>query len=139
MLYDSNKKGVLYQKTSFIMRNLKSDHLHYFPVLIHMSRFNRRRGRFAELTVRLNYLISSLLKENEDSSLVDSNPVPICINARINRIKICKADLEIVPDRRCSAVNKSYFHIFTWSHENDLKPYSPSIVISWCWKGMYPL
>jgi hypothetical protein len=97
---------------NYLFGKIKSDHLHDFPNLIHRSRFNRRRRRLAELIARLNYLISSFLNEGEDTYLVDSIPVPICKNARINRSKICKDDFETAPDRGFSAVNKSYFYGF---------------------------
>jgi hypothetical protein len=95
---------------NYLFGKIKSDHIHDFPNLIHRSRFNRRRRRLSELIARLNDRISSLLNEGENIYLVDSIPVPICRNARINRSKICKDDFETAPDRGYSAVNKSYFY-----------------------------
>ena len=95
---------------NYLFGKIKSDHIHDFPNLIHRSRFNRRRRRLNELIARLNEQISSLLNEGENIYLVDSIPVPICKNARINRSKICKDDYETAPDRGYSAVTKSYFY-----------------------------
>lgn len=95
---------------NYLFGKIKSDHKHDFPNLIHRSRFNRRRRRLTELIARLNDRISTLLNEGENIYLVDSIPVPICKNARINRSKICKDDYETAPDRGYSAVNKSYFY-----------------------------
>ena len=95
---------------NYLFGKIKSDHIHDFPNLIHRSRFNRRRRRLGELIARLNDQISSLLNEGENIYLIDSIPVPICKNARINRSKICKDDYETAPDRGYSAVTKSYFY-----------------------------
>jgi hypothetical protein len=95
---------------NYLFGKIKSDHIHDFPNLIHRSRFNRRRKRLGDLIARLNDRISSLLNEGENIFLVDSIPVPICKNARINRSKICKDDYETAPDRGYSAVAKSYFY-----------------------------
>lgn len=95
---------------NYLFGKIKSDHIHDFPNLIHRSRFNRRRRRLGDLIARLNDRISSLLNEGENIYLVDSIPIPICKNARINRSKICKDDYETAPDRGFSAVNKSYFY-----------------------------
>ena len=95
---------------NYLFGKIKSDHPADFPNLIHRSRFNRRRRRLGELIAKLNDRISTLLNEGETIYLVDSIPVPICKNARINRSKICKDDYETAPDRGYSAVNKSYFY-----------------------------
>ena len=97
---------------NYLFGKIKSDHFHDFPNLIHRSRFNRRRRRLGDLIARLNDRISSLLNEGENIYLLDSIPVPICKNARINRSKICKDDYESAPDRGYSAVNKAYFYGF---------------------------
>ena len=95
---------------NYLFGKIKSDHIHDFPNLIHRSRFNRRRRRLGDLIAKLNDRISSLLNEGENIYLVDSIPVPICKNARINRSKICKDDYETAPDRGYSAVTKSYYY-----------------------------
>ena len=95
---------------NYLFGKIKSDHIHDFPNLIDRSRFNRRRRRLGDLIARLNDRISSLLNEGENIFLVDSIPVPICKNARINRSKICKDAYETAPDRGYSAVTKSYFY-----------------------------
>ncbi len=95
---------------NYLFGKIKSDHINDFPNLIHRSHFNRRRRRLGDLIARLNDRISSLLNEGENIYLVDSIPVPICKNARINRSKICKDDFETAPDRGYSAINKSYFY-----------------------------
>jgi len=97
---------------NYLFGKIKSDHFHDFPNLIHRSRFNRRRRRLGDLIARLNDRISSLLNEGENIYLLDSIPVPICKNARINRSRICKDDYESAPDRGYSAVNKAYFYGF---------------------------
>jgi hypothetical protein len=95
---------------NYLFGKIKSDHKQDFPNLIDRSRFNRRRRKLSELITRLNARIAALLNEGENIYLVDSIPVPICKNARINRSKICKDDYETAPDRGYSAVNKSYFY-----------------------------
>jgi len=95
---------------NYLFGKIKADHIHDFPNLIHRTRFNRRRKRLGDLIARLNDRISSLLNEGENTYLVDSIPVPICKNARINRSKICKDGYETAPDRGYSAVTKSYFY-----------------------------
>ena len=97
---------------NYLFGKIKSDHIHDFPNLIDRSRFNRRRRRLGDLIVKLNDRISSLLNEGENIFLVDSIPIPICKNARINRSKICRDDYESAPDRGYSAVNKAYFYGF---------------------------
>ncbi len=94
---------------NYLFGKLKSDHIHDFPNLIDRSRFNRRRRRLGDLIAKLNDRISSLLNEGENIFLVDSIPIPICKNARINRSKICKDEYESAPDRGYSAVNKATF------------------------------
>ena len=97
---------------NYLFGKIKSDHSQDFPNLIDRSRFNRRRRRLGDLISMLNDRISSLLNEGEDYYLVDSIPIPICKNARHNRLKICQDDFKTAPDKGYSAVNRSYFFGF---------------------------
>lgn len=70
---------------NYLFGKIKSDHIHDFPNLVHRNRFNRRSKRLGVLIAKFNDRISNLFNEGEYIFLVDSIPVPICKNARINR------------------------------------------------------
>lgn len=63
-----------------------------FPYMLEESRFNRRLHKLADVLYKLFEFIASFFKEIrcEMHYVIDSFPVPICQNIRINRSKIVK-------------------------------------------------
>jgi len=114
LLYISKLKVDIHHKYFLIMHNLKSN----FDKILNITKsfykgsidadhnyyFYPNKPKMSDCEI----IALSLVGEN--IYLVDSIPVPICKNARINRSKICKDDYETAPDRGYSAVTKSYFY-----------------------------
>ena len=94
---------------NFFWSKLSNDYKKEFPHLIHLTRYNLRRKSLAAYIQLLNQRISSELIDGENIFLVDSMPVPICKNARENRLKACKENFETAPDKGYSAVSKQYY------------------------------
>lgn len=65
-----------------------------FPNMLEESRFNRRLHKLANVLYELFEFIASFFKEIccEMHYVIDSFPVPICQNIRINRSKIVKGE-----------------------------------------------
>ena len=63
-----------------------------FPNMLEESRFNRRLHSLGNMLYELFHLIASLYKDFtcEMNYIIDSFPVPICQNIRINRCRIAK-------------------------------------------------
>lgn len=63
--------------------------------LLSRSRFSRRVNQLAELIYRLFHQLGSALKELhwESRYLLDSFPIPVCDNIRINRCRLVKDEL----------------------------------------------
>ena len=94
---------------NWLHSKLKSDYATYFPTLPHITRYNARRKRLGFWIQKLNELIANELNEGEDYFVVDSMPIPVCKNARENRLKSCCEIFETAPDKGFSAVNQQYF------------------------------
>jgi hypothetical protein len=88
---------------------LKAEYGNDFPGLVHITRYNARRKRLAPFIQLLNQRMAAEMSEGEDFYIVDSMPVPICKNARENRLKACRQVFETAPDKGYSAVNGQYF------------------------------
>ena len=63
-----------------------------FPNMLEESRFNRRLHSLGNMLYELFHLIASFYKEItcEMNYIIDSFPIPICQNIRINRCRIAK-------------------------------------------------
>jgi len=94
---------------NYFHSKLKTDYSEQFPDLVHITRYNARRKRLAPFIQLMNRRMASELSEGEDFFLIDSMPIPICKNARENRLKICREEFETAPDKGYSAVNRQYF------------------------------
>lgn len=88
---------------------LKSDYSKHFPNLPHLTRYNYRRKRLAPWIQKLNETMAREMNEGENYFIVDSMPIPVCKNARENRLKACCEVFETAPDKGFSAVNQQYF------------------------------
>jgi hypothetical protein len=88
---------------------LKSDYGDRFPDLIHITRYNARRKRLAPFIALMNRRMASEMSEGEDCYMVGSMPIPVCRNARENRLRACRQVFETAPDKGYSAVNRQYF------------------------------
>jgi hypothetical protein len=97
---------------NLLFSKLKTEYLQDFPNLIDRSNFNRRRKRMAYYISLVSERISNEIDHCQDSYIVDSLPIPICKNVRINRVKICKDDPEIKPERTFHACHKTYYYGF---------------------------
>ncbi len=76
--------------------------------LLSRSRFSRRMNRLADLIQKLFHQLGSVLKDLhwESRYLLDSFPVPVCDNIRINRCRIVGSELY----RGKCASKKRYFY-----------------------------
>ena len=88
---------------------LKTDYHDEFPNIVHLTRYNLRKKRLARFIMFLNKKMSGKLTEWENVFIIDSMPIPVCKNARENRLKACMQDFDTAPDKGYSAVNKQYF------------------------------
>lgn len=63
--------------------------------LLSRSRFSRRMNRLADLISQLFHQLGSVLKDlhRESRYLLDSFPIPVCDNIRINRCRIVRDEL----------------------------------------------
>ena len=79
-----------------------------FPNMLEESRFNRRLHSLGNMLYELFHLIASFYKEItcEINYIIDSFPIPICQNIRINRCKIAKGKQY----RGYTASMRSYFY-----------------------------
>jgi len=94
---------------NFFWSKLKNDYNKDFPDLIHLTRYNTRKKNLAEFTHRCNQRLAEDLSSGENIFLIDSIPIPVCKNARANRLKVCCENFESSPDKGYSAINRQYY------------------------------
>lgn len=94
---------------NFFWSKLKSDYNNDFPDLIHLTRYNARKKNLAQFINRCNQRLAEELSSGENIFLIDSIPIPICKNARANRLKACCQNFESSPDKGYSAINRQYY------------------------------
>lgn len=97
---------------NLLFSKLKTDYRQDFPNLIDRSNFNRRRRKLWSKTAELSKAICLEYTDAEDEFIIDSIPIPICANVRINRSTVCKDDLEVLPSRAYHASHKTYYYGF---------------------------
>lgn len=78
--------------------------------LIERSVYNRRKRRLFGLIESIRQSIASKFNEFENYFIVDSMPIEVCKNSRSSRSKICKENVESIPDKGYCASQKSYYY-----------------------------
>lgn len=91
---------------------LRCEYKRQFPRLISRARFNIRRRKLQWFINEVAAQMANLLGSPNETLIIDSAPVPICENARITRSKICKDDVEVLPDCGWNAIHKKYYYGF---------------------------
>lgn len=82
----------------------------YLEGQIERSVYNRRKRRLFFLMESIRQTISSKFNEFEDYYIVDSMPIEVCKNSRASRSKICKENIESIPDKGYCASQKAYYY-----------------------------
>jgi hypothetical protein len=82
----------------------------YLDGLIERSVYNRRKRRLFGLIESIRQSIASKFNEFENYFIVDSMPIEVCKNSRSSRSKICKENVESIPDKGYCASQKSYYY-----------------------------
>lgn len=78
--------------------------------LIERSQFNKRRRKLFFVVEEVRQKLSQRFLEFEDYFIVDSMPLEICKNARQNRVKICKENIETAPSKGFCASQNNWFY-----------------------------
>ncbi len=78
--------------------------------LIERSVYNRRRRKLFFYIEQVRMKLSEMFNEFEQCFIIDSMPLEICKNSRINRLKICKEEYETSPERGYCASQKQYYY-----------------------------
>jgi hypothetical protein len=89
---------------------LKNDFPHYNKSLPDRTRYCRRRKKLQPFIDLLSARLADDLSESESTFIIDSMPLPICRFARCSRLKIMREDLDFMPAKGYSAIDK--FHFF---------------------------
>lgn len=82
----------------------------YLEGLIERSVYNRRKRRLFGLMESIRQYLASKFNEFEDYFVVDSMPIEVCKNSRASRSKICKENIESIPDKGYCASQKAYYY-----------------------------
>lgn len=97
---------------NLLFSKLKTEYKTEFPNLIDRSNFNRRRKKLSSKLAELSKHICLNFSSSNAEYIIDSIPVPICSNVRINRTRICKDDPDVLPSRSFHASHQVYFYGF---------------------------
>ena len=82
----------------------------YLDGQIESSVYNRRKRRLFGLMESIRQHLASKFNEFEDYFVVDSMPIEVCKNSRANRSKICKENIESLPDKGYCASQNAYYY-----------------------------
>lgn len=80
---------------SWLFTRMKSDLNLIFPVLIDRSNYNRRKRRLNPYINAISEWVARQIDGQNKKVIIDSIPIPICMNPRIYRSTICKDDLQV--------------------------------------------
>jgi len=97
---------------NYLFSKLRKDYGADFPNLPHRTNFSKRRKRLQDYIVQASEPISKWINPNNNQFILDSIPIPICQNPRINRTKICQDNEEIKPTRGYHASHKIHYFGF---------------------------
>lgn len=97
---------------NWLFAKLKSDYKTHFPHLLSRARFTIRRRRLQHYINEICFSLANRFSDKSEALIIDSMPVPICENARINRSRICKDDELVQPDRGWHAAQQRYYYGF---------------------------
>jgi hypothetical protein len=95
---------------NYLFKKLENDYKDSFPHLIERSQYNKRKRKLFPYIEELRKRLSDCFAINEDYFVIDSMPLEICKNSRINRSKICKENYVTSPERGYCASQKSYYY-----------------------------
>ena len=82
----------------------------YLEGLIERTVYNRRKRRLFGLMESIRQQLASKFNEFENYFVVDSMPIEVCKNSRANRSKICKENIESIPDKGYCASQNAYYY-----------------------------
>ena len=88
---------------------LRNSYPQYCKTLPDRTNFNRRRRFLQPFIDQLSEKLSIELSEGEKTFIIDSMPLPICRFVRCNNLKIMKDDLDFLPAKGYSAIDKSHY------------------------------
>lgn len=77
---------------------------------IERSVYNRRRRKLFQFIEQIRVKLSEAFNEFEEYYLIDSMPLEVCKLARSSRSRICKEDIESIPDKGyCASQRTNYY------------------------------
>lgn len=82
----------------------------YLDGQIERSVYNRRKRRLFFLMESIRKCFANKFNEFEDYFIVDSMPIEVCKNSRASRSKICKENIDRIPDKGYCASQKTYYY-----------------------------
>lgn len=88
---------------------LRNSYPQYCKTLPGRTNFNRPRRFLQPFIDQLSEKLSIELSEGEKTFIIDSMPLPICRFVRCNNLKIMKDDLDFLPVKGYSAIDKSHY------------------------------
>lgn len=88
---------------------LRNSYPQYCKTLPDRTNFNRRRRFLQPFIDQLSEKLSNELSEGEETFIIDSMPLPICRFIRCSNLKIMKDDLDFLPQKGYSAIDKSHY------------------------------
>ncbi|MFN3784268.1 MAG: IS982 family transposase [Spirosomataceae bacterium] len=97
---------------SWLFTKMKSDLELIFPVLIDRSTYNRRKRRLSPFINSISEWVASQLDGQNKKVILDSIPIPICMNPRIRRSTICQDDVHVLPTRSYNPSLKMHYYGF---------------------------
>jgi hypothetical protein len=106
--FASESMGIISENLLFSI--LKSDFPDYYQTIPDRSNFNRRRRKLQPFIDKLSEIISDELSKSEQTFIIDSMPIPICRFARCNKLKIMREDLDFLPTKGFSAIDKTHYY-----------------------------
>lgn len=97
---------------NMLFYKLKTEYAAEFPGLTHRCNYNRRRKRLNGYIALVADRIAKKINPLEQQFIIDSIPLPVCQNVRIQRTSICKDDPEVLPARGYHASHKLHYYGF---------------------------
>lgn len=97
---------------NYLFSKLHKDYKTDFPNLPHRTNFGKRRKRLQDYIAQAAEPIYKWINPKNNQYILDSIPIPICQNPRINRLKICQEDDKVKPSRGFHASHKSHYFGF---------------------------
>ena len=88
---------------------LQTDYVEDFPVLPHLTNYNRRRKHLAGITEQLASFWGQALCRDEDTYIVDSIPISIAHIAREYSTTACRESFHSAPDKGYCASLDDYY------------------------------